>query len=186
MNVSAHSNPQFRQLVNGRNQTGAHIALGLGLAGAAVLISALVARRNAPIPETPDVEAAYARLDPPPFQPPKAVFGVIWPPLFMALTLSGLRLWNAPASPARTQALTLWTAIQGLNAVWMALGPRRLGGQLTAAVATLGTGVAYALAARKVDAPAAGLAAPYVGWIGFANVLTEELWRRNRVVPTIH
>jgi tryptophan-rich sensory protein len=21
--------------------------------------------------------------------------------------------------------------------------------------------------------------APYVGWIGFANVLTEELWRRN-------
>jgi tryptophan-rich sensory protein len=61
----------------------------------------------------------------------------------------------------------------------MALGPRRLGGQLTTAVATLGTACAYAWSARKVDASAANLASPYLGWIGFASVLTEELWRKN-------
>ena len=46
--------------------------------------------------------------------------------------------------------------------------------------------MAYAWRARKVDPPAANLVAPYVGWIGFANVLTEELWRKNAPKPTIH
>jgi tryptophan-rich sensory protein len=40
--------------------------------------------------------------------------------------------------------------------------------------------------ARRVDPPAANMVAPYVGWIGFANVLTEELWRRNTQVQTLH
>jgi tryptophan-rich sensory protein len=111
---------------------------------------------------------------------------MIWPALFMALTLSGLRVWNAPPSAARTQALTLWGAVQALNAVWMALGPRRLGGQLAAAVASLGTSTAYAWRARQVDTPAAGMVAPYLGWIGLANVLSEELWRRGAVKPTLH
>jgi benzodiazapine receptor len=104
----------------------------------------------------------------------------------MALTLSGLRIWNAPPSPARTQALTLWGVVQALNAVWMAIGPRHLGGQLATSVASLGTSAAYAWRARQVDGPAAGMVAPYVGWLGFANVLTEELWRRNRANATIH
>lgn len=175
---------RLRQAVDGaadsRGHAVRHVGAGLALAAGAVLVSALIARRNAPIDDNPDANARHDRLERPAFQPPKAVFGAVWPPLFIALTLSGLRLWNAPASPARTRALSLWTAIQGLNALWMALGPRRLGGQLTTAVATLGTAAAYAIEARKVDAPAANLAAPYLGWIGFANILTEELWRKNR------
>ncbi|MGI9168560.1 MAG: TspO/MBR family protein [Caulobacteraceae bacterium] len=167
-------------MANSRGQTARHVIAGLALTAAAVAISAAIARRNAPTDDNPEIQAAYDGLKRPAFQPPKAVFGIVWPPLFMALTLSGLRLWNAPTSPARTRALSLWTAIQGLNALWMALGPRRLGGQLTTAVATLGTAVAYALEARRIDAPAAGLAAPYLGWVGLANILTEELWRKNR------
>jgi len=76
--------------------------------------------------------------------------------------------------------------VQALNALWMALGPGKLGGQLAAAVASLGTSAAYVWRARRVDAPAARMVAPYVGWIGFANVLTEELWRKNAAKPTIH
>jgi tryptophan-rich sensory protein len=30
------------------------------------------------------------------------------------------------------------------------------------------------------------MVAPYVGWIGFANVLTEELWRKAPQAPTLH
>jgi len=173
---------RFDDIAGSRGQTLTHVVAGLGLTMGAVLISALIARHNAPIDDNPKIQAEYDALKRPAFQPPKAVFGIVWPPLFMALTLSGLRLWNAPASPARTRALSLWTAIQGLNALWMALGPRRLGGRLTAAVATLGTAGAYAIEARKIDAPAAGLAAPYLGWIGLANILTEELWRKRRPV----
>jgi benzodiazapine receptor len=173
-------------LANSRGRSTRHLLIGLGLTAGAVLASALIARANAPTPDHPDIETAYDRLEQPGFSPPKAAFAVIWPPLFMALTLSGLRVWNAPASPARTQPLSLWGAVQGLNAVWMALGPRRLGGQLTAAIFSLGASAAYAWRAREVDPPAAGMVAPYVGWIGFANVLTGELWRRNHDRPTVH
>jgi tryptophan-rich sensory protein len=76
--------------------------------------------------------------------------------------------------------------VQGLNAVWMALGPKRLGGQLATAVASLGTAAAYVWRARRVDPPAASLVAPYVGWIGFANVLSDELWRRDPGYRTVH
>jgi len=173
-------------LANSRGRSTRHVLVGLGVTAGAVLASALIARANAPIPVNPDAEHAYGKLDKPGFSPPKAAFAVIWPPLFIALTLSGLRIWNAPPSAARTQALTLWGAVQALNAVWMAAGPRHLGGQLATAVASLGTSAAYAWRARQVDAPAANMVAPYVGWIGFANVLTEELWRRNHAKPTLH
>ena len=174
------------QIANSRGRSMRHILLGLGITGGAVLVSALIARRNAPTADNPDLMADYDQLEQPGFKPPRAAFAIIWPPLFLALTLSGLRIWNAPRSQARTQALTLWGAVQALNALWMALGPKRLGGQLATAVASLGTSAAYAVRARKVDAPAAGMVAPYLGWISFANVLTEELWRKNLPKPTIH
>lgn len=172
--------------INARDNAASHVMAGIGLTVGAVLVSALIARANAPTSKNPRVKAEYDRLKPTGLQPPPAVFAAVWPPLFMALTLSGLRIWNAPASAARTRALTLWGLIQGFNALWMALGPRRLGSQLTTAVATLGAAGAYALQARKVDAPAGALASPYLGWIGFANVLTEELWRRNHGEHTLH
>ena len=30
------------------------------------------------------------------------------------------------------------------------------------------------------------MVAPYVGWIGFANVLSEELWRKAPEPQTVH
>jgi benzodiazapine receptor len=174
------------QIANSRGRSARHILTGLAITGGAVLVSSLIARQNAPTDDHPDLKAGYDALEQPGVTPPRTAFTVIWPPLFLALTLSGLRIWNAPRSAARTQALTLWGVVQALNALWMGLGPRRLGGQLTAAVASLGASAAYAVRARKVDAPAAGMVAPYLGWISFANVLTEELWRKNAPKPTIH
>jgi len=173
-------------LADSRGRSMRHVLFGLGLTAAAVGISALIARANAPAEDHPEIYSDYQPPEPPKTKPTRAAFSLIWPPLFMALTLSGLRIWNAPRSAQRTQALTLWGVVQGLNALWMALGPRRLGGELATATAALGTASAYVWRAKKVDAPAAGMVAPYAGWIGFANVLTEELWRNNGAKPTIH
>jgi benzodiazapine receptor len=173
-------------LANSRGRSTQHVLIGLGLTVGAVAISALVAKLNA---EPQDDYEVYSDYDEPVIaeaEPPSRIFATVWPPLFMALTLSGLRVWNAPRSAARTQALTLWGTVQALNAVWMALGPRRLGGRLAAAIASLGTAGAYVWRARQVDAPAANLVAPYVGWIGFANVLSEGLWRRAPEPETLH
>ena len=173
-------------LANSRGRSTEHLLIGLGVTAAAVLGSALAARLNPPLNGATSDNPDAVALTPPAPNLSRPVFSVIWPPLFLALTLSGLRIWNAPRSPARTQALTLWGVVQALNALWMALGPRRLGGQLATAVSALGTSAAYVWRARQVDAPAAGMVAPYVGWIGFANVLTEELWRKHDPKPTIH
>ncbi|HKR87254.1 MAG TPA: TspO/MBR family protein [Phenylobacterium sp.] len=173
-------------LANSRGRSTEHLLVGLGVTAAAVMGSALIARLNGPAPDNPKAQAKHQALKNPGSAPPRSAFSVIWPPLFLALTVSGLRIWNAPKSLARTQALTLWGVVQALNALWMALGPGRLGGRLATAVSSLGASAAYVWRAQRVDAPAANLVAPYVGWIGFANVLTEELWRKNRPKPTIH
>jgi tryptophan-rich sensory protein len=181
---------RIREAVDGaaqaRSAAARHVGAGLALAGGAVLLSALVAGGQKRRARQNGIDLHGEGSRPAVFEPPKALSGVFWPPLFIALTLSGLRLWNAPSSAGRTRALTLWTAIQGLNAVWMSLGPARLGGKLTAAVATLGTALAYAFQARQIDAPASTLAAPYLGWMGLANVLTEQLWRRAPASVTLH
>ena len=173
-------------LANSRGRSAQHILIGLGLTVGAVAVSALVARLNAPTEDNVEIYSDYEELTQPEFTPPPKVFAAVWPPLFLTLTLSGWRIWNAPNSAARTQALTLWGAVQGLNAVWMALGPKRLSGQLAAAIASFGAASVYVWRARQVDPPAANLVGPYVGWIGFANVLTEELWRKNPDYRVMH
>jgi tryptophan-rich sensory protein len=114
------------------------------------------------------------------------VVSAVWPPLLLALTVSGLRIWNAPKSAARTQALTLWGAVQALNAVWVALGPRRLAAQAAAAAAAIAATAAYVWRARRVDPPAARMVTPYFGWIGAAGALAEDLWRKHEPAPTVH
>ncbi|CAN7530394.1 tryptophan-rich sensory protein [Phenylobacterium sp. LjRoot225] len=173
-------------LANSRGRSMEHLLIGLGVTAGAVLGSAVIARLNAPTSDTPKRRGERDVVDPPSSAPRLHAFSIIWPPLFLALIVSGLRIWNAPRSPARTQALTLWGVVQALNALWMALGPRKLGGQLATAVTSLGTSAAYVWRARQVDASAAKMVAPYVGWIGLANVLTEELWRKDAAKPTIH
>jgi translocator protein len=175
-------------LANSRGRSTQHILIGVGLTVGAVAISALVARMT-DASASDDGYEAYSDYDAPAYdqpKPPSKLFANLWPPLFMALTLSGLRIWNAPRSAARTQALTLWGAVQALNGVWMVLGPKRLGGQLAAAVASLGTAAAYVWRARQVDPPAANMVAPYVGWMGVANALSEGLAKKAAEPRTVH
>ena len=174
------------RLADDSGRSGRHLLIGLGVTAAAVGASALIARAIAPAEEEPEPHTDYEAPGPSRARPPRAVVSLIWPPLFLALTLSGLRIWNAPKSRERSQALAIWGVVQGLNAVWMALGPRRLGGPLATATAAVGTAATYLWRARRVDAPAAQMVAPYVGWAGIANVLAEELWRKNEAKPTLH
>ncbi|MBK1658688.1 TspO/MBR family protein [Paracraurococcus ruber] len=159
----------------------ADIATALAVCGGAVLASALVSARFSPSPAHGRLRRDYDRLEKPPFNPPDAAF-VIWGPLYAALTASGARIWNAPPGRERSRALVHWFGIQGLNALWLWLGfgQRRRGAATLEAALTTVNAVAYLDAARRVDRPAAWLAAPYAAWIGFAALLSEELWRRNR------
>lgn len=165
---------------------GGELAIGLALTGGAVIASALVSGRYSPSPGNSRIRRDYRRLDKPPFNPPDWVFG-IWGPLFAALSVSGLRVWNAPRGTDRTRALAHWFGIQALNAIWMVIGFgwRRRGAMAVEAAATVANAAAYLDAARRVDRTAAWLAAPYLPWVAFAALLSEELWRRNRGRPGV-
>jgi hypothetical protein len=57
----------------------------------------------------------------------------------------------------------------------MALGPRRVGGRVASAVASLGAGAVYAWHASKVHSATASVLVPTTGWMGFAG-LVREAW----------
>lgn len=177
--MNAHVMNSRRDLETDRHAgPGAHVAMGLALAGGAILASMLVAHAHREDQAFDQYDGEYAELVTPSFKPKRALFSLIWPPMMMAMTLSGLRVWNSPPSEARTRALTLWSLVQGFNTVWMAAGTKRLGGQVTASVAALAAGSVYALSARKIEAPASSLAGPYLGWMGLANLITDQLSKR--------
>lgn len=166
---------------------GAHpatqIAVGAALAGGAIVAALMMGRRHEAALDDEMYAVEFAEMHEPVAHQPKPITSLLLPPLFVAMTLSGLRTWNAPSSPARTRALTLWSLVQGFNALWLGLGARRVGGQLSAATASLAASAAYAIQARKVG----GGTAPDLGWLGLANALTAQLWRRPVPrAPTIH
>jgi translocator protein len=123
----------------------------------------------------------YRRLRKPRYNPPEAVFPVAWGALYPLIACSGYRVWRRPSSPARTRALALWYAQMALNAAWAPLffGLKRT----RVALADVGTLIAaialYAREARRIDAPAAMMMAPYGAWCAFASLLNAEIVRRN-------
>jgi len=161
---------------------GGELGLGLLVTGGAVLASALVSAKHSPSPLQPGLWVRYKVLRKPSYTAPDWAFGGVWPPLCLLLTLSGLRVWNAPRGGAQTRALAHWFGAQGLNALrlWLGFRRRERGAMTAEAVATLANAAAYVDAARRVDRPAAATALPCAAWIGFAALLSEELWRRNR------
>jgi benzodiazapine receptor len=157
--------------------TAGHVLLGLLLAGGAVAIAEVIASRRS-VREEPEYMSNFAEAQGPVSSPPKAAFAVIWPSMFTALTISGLRVWNSPQGATRTRALTLWSLVQGFSAAWMALGPRRVGGRVAVAVASVGAGAVYAYHAMKVQPSPGAVAAPTAGWMGIATLLKDQWDRR--------
>jgi len=95
--------------------------------------------------------------------------------------LSGWRVWKAPKGRLRTMALALWGTQLVLNAAWSPLFfGRRRPRRALADLAALGASVsAYAAASYGLDKKAAVMVLPYLGWLGFAGALNEEVVRLN-------
>lgn len=160
-----------------KQRKGSMLALacfGAAVAGAAVAGSLFTPRAGR-------TKAWYDALDKPPFTPPKWAFPVAWTTLYAMIAASGYRVWRGADSAARTRALTLWHTQLGLNAVWSpiffgAKKPEVALGDIGLLIPTIAL---YANEARRVDATAAWLMAPYLGWVSFATALNTGIARRN-------
>ena len=152
------------------------------LAGTAVVAAQLNGRRYSPTPDHPRTAAWYARLRKPSYTPPGPVFAVAWTGLDALLGYSGYRLLTARPSSARNLALGAW----GLNLLgvagfsWVLFGRKQLDEALGVTVGMVGTAAAAAATAAAVDRKASLADLPLLGWVMFATLLQEEVWRRNR------
>jgi len=137
---------------------------------AALAATALVAPAWVSLGDSPSRSRSnriwYALLRKPRFNPPRAVFPVVWTLLDGALAVGAYRLARKPATPERNRALGLCAANVAMIAGWSRLffGRHDLG----------------AAAARPVDRPAAATAVPLVAWVAFATVLSTAVWKMNR------
>lgn len=165
-----------------RGDEGLSRPLALGIVAAALGFSAALGMRNAPDPRHPGIRRWYKRLDKPGFTPPDAVFGGVWPVVESGLAVGGYRLLRAPAGPARNLATGLWLANVGMIGGWteMFFRARKLGPSAATSAAMVAGGAGYVAAAARVDRTAALTGVPYVAWLGFATLLAERIWERNR------
>jgi len=127
----------------------------------------------------------YAALDKPPFQPPGAVFPVVWTSLYtdiavtsaIALDRLGERDPEAVAGYRVALAINLV-----LNTKWSWIFFRfHWLGAATAVAGALTVSSADLVRRTAAADRAAGIAlSPYAAWCGFATVLSGTIWRRNR------
>ena len=152
------------------------------LAGGAVVSALLAGRRYSPTPDHPGTALWYARLEKPSYTPPGPVFGVAWTILDGLMWFAGYRLLTRRRSPARQRAIAAWLAnVLGIGGYsWVFFGQKRPDAALGVTGAMLGSSMALVGTASQVDKQAAWASTPLVGWIAFANLLQEEVWRRNQ------
>lgn len=155
-------------------------AAAAATATTAVLVSAAIGSLAGP--QHPSTAIWYARLRKPGFTPPGWVFGPAWGVLDTLMAVSGGRLLAAAPSRERTTALAGWaTVVAGLAAYpQLAFGQRQLGGGVLLSAGMLAGATTTVVSSRRVDPVASAAGVPLVGWLGFALLLGEEVWRRNR------
>ena len=150
-------------------------------AASAVTAAALAGQRAAPSPNHPRIAAWYLTLRKPSFTPPGPVFGGAWAVLYPLLGWAGYRLLTAPRSPHRSVAVAAWAA----NELAIGVHPdrlfrqRRLGASTAVLTAEVGAAMGLVASAAQVDRSVAISQVPLLLWAAFADLLNEELWRRN-------
>lgn len=150
----------------------------LGFAGAVTGAAWFGSRYSPARPVTRDW---YAGLRKPCFNPPNAVFPVVWTPLYALIALSGWRVWESGRSAERTRSLILWAMQLTLNAEWTLLffGRRNPAAALVDVVLLEAVNLDYLRCVRKVDGSAAACFVPYIGWAAFATALNAAIMRMN-------
>ena len=124
----------------------------------------------------------YQGLRKPWYQPPPWALVPVWTALYALIAASGYRVWRAPPSRERAEALGLWGVQLGLNASW----PWFFFGKHDPAAALVNIGLlrasveGYSHAARKVAPEDDWMLMPYRSWVSFATLLNTEIVRRNR------
>jgi len=147
--------------------------------GAAVAGAAWFGSRFSPA--NPATRDWYRQLAKPSYNPPNAAFPIVWPILYVLMTIAGWRTWRQSRSSGRSLSLSLWGAQLLANAVWTFLffGQHAPKEALADIVLMEGLIAGYVVVTWKIDRTAAICFIPYASWVGFATLLNAEIVRLN-------
>ena len=164
---------------DGSNRLSATVAALIS--SASVFVPIAMSLSTTPSPNHPRIFVWYSLLRQPSFKPPDWLFPVAWTGIEVSLAVSAYRLLRSRPTVARARALGLWCANILLIGGWSRLffGRRNLAQSTVGAAALTCTSIAYISQTRKVDKLAARAAAPLVGWVAFATILTASIWALN-------
>ena len=166
-----------------RETTGLSPLAAGAVAVGGVIAALIIGGRASPTPDHPRTRRWYQRLSKPGFTPPSPVYAVAWTGIQASMAYGGYRLLRAGGSSERNSALALWAANQVGIASWSEVffGRRSPGWGTIASAALGGTAIGYVAAADTVDKTASRAGVPLALWVGFATLLSEEIWRANDV-----
>lgn len=118
----------------------------------------------------------------PPLSPPALVFPIVWSILFVLMGIGAARIYLAPASADRRQALILFLVQLAVNFFWSPIffGAQAFGAAFLWLLALWLLVLEMIRQFRKVDELAAKLQIPYLLWLTFAAYLNLGVWYLNR------
>lgn len=128
----------------------------------------------------------YSRLRKPPYQPPGAVFPIVWTALYgdiavtSAVAIERLRASGDGAAVRRYVVALCANLIINAGWSWLFFRYHRLGASALGA-AVLAVSTADLVRQTAAADPRSGLAlSPYALWCAFATLLATHVWRLNR------
>jgi benzodiazapine receptor len=127
------------------------------------------------------IDAWYAALSKPAWNPPNWLFGPVWGVLYLLIAVSAWLVWRKAGLARAAVPLGLFAVQLILNAAWswIFFGRHEIGLALieisTLWVAILGTTIAF----WRLNPVSGYLMVPYILWVSFASVLNFAIWRLN-------
>jgi tryptophan-rich sensory protein len=148
----------------------------LAALGAFLVLSALAGGLGS-IATTPNIPTWYAGLEKPWFNPPNAVFPIVWTLLYLMIAISGWLAWRAHAG---RRLLPFFVQI-ALNVAWSFVffaGHSPAAGLVV--VAALWLSIAWTIMSFwPVSRAASWLLVPYLAWVSFASLLNGAIFALN-------
>lgn len=118
----------------------------------------------------------------PSLSPPSIVFPIVWGILFALMGIGAAKVYQAPASDARSRSLLLFFVQLAFNFCWSIIffNFQNFGLAFVWLLALWGLILWMILSFHKVDKSAAWLQIPYLFWVTFAAYLNFGVWMLNR------
>lgn len=123
----------------------------------------------------------YDEIAKPPWTPPSATFGIVWPILYVLMAVAAWMVWKTSGFRGATAALSLYLVQLVLNAAWpwLFFGEQMFGLAFGEIVVLWFAILATIVLFWRHNKWAGMMLLPYIAWVTFASALNFSIWQLN-------